>query len=204
MRKHLILSAVVALTTGGQALAGDISYNYVQADLQVSRISDDDDNYDEHENGVGGGVHASAELGSHLLGLLDISTTEYDFGVDVRYTYTTLGLGVHAPISSAVDFVSAASFEHAKVKVPSFGGDSVNGWGLSAGVRGIAGNVQWNSGLKYRSIDSVDILGVAAGVRYYFRLHLAAGIDFSAHRFEGGTIETFTAVNLRYDFGSSR
>jgi hypothetical protein len=202
MRKQLFFSTVAALALGGQVLAGDISYNYVQADLQASRISDDD--YDEHENGLGYALHGSAELGSHLLALLDISSTKYDFGVDVRYTYTTLGLGVHAPVTSAVDFVGAASFERVKFKVTSYGSDTPNGWGLGAGVRGIAHKVQWNTMLKYRYIDETGLWSIAAGARYYVLSYLAAGVELAAQRFEGGTIETFTAVTLRYDFGSRR
>jgi hypothetical protein len=204
MRKQLFLSAVAALAVDGQVLAGDISYNYVQADVHAGRISDDDDDYDEHENGLGFGLHGSAELGPHLLAMLDLSSTEYDFGVDVRYTYTTLGLGMHAPVSSAVDFVGAASFEHVKYKASSYFSDTADGWGLSAGVRGIAHKVQWNTMLKYRDINDSGLWGIAAGARYYFLPHLAAGVELAAQRFEGGTIETFTAVTLRYDFGNRR
>jgi hypothetical protein len=208
MNKRVIFSAAAALLLGGQALAEGISYNYVQADLIGSQLRGSGD----HTNGSGFGVNGSVGIGANALGFFDLWTTKYsESGADLRFTPISLGLGTHVPLSGTTDFVGTASFERVRAKASlaglGSGSESYNGWGLGAGLRGLAGDqIDWTAGLKYRHLSTLkSIFGLTFGGHYYFTPQFALGLDLTFQKYDKNTLdvkENMASVVFRYDFGS--
>jgi len=207
MRKHIILSTIAAVLLGGQALADDISYNYVQGDLLGTELKDSGDS----TNGSGAAFRSSVGFGSNLFGVFDIASNKYsESGATLRFTDGSLGIGGHVPMSSTVDFFGTATFERVKVKasVSGFGsvGDSYSGWGLGAGVRGLFGEKgEWNASLKYRDVgDLKSIVGITVGGRYHFTPAFSVGLDVTGQKYDKNTLdvsESIGSVNFRYELG---
>jgi len=208
MRKYLLLSAAAALAVAGQALADGMSYNYIQADLVGSQLRAGGDS----TSGSGLGLNGSVEFGAVLTGTVDFGTTKYsESGASLRFTPISAGVGVHLPISNMIDFVGGPSFERMEVKASvsglGSGSDSYSGWGLGAGLRGLAGeHFDWTAGLKYRHLkDLKSIVGFSVGGHYYFTPNFALGLDLTAQKFDKNTLdakESLASLGFRYDFGS--
>jgi len=207
MRKHLILSAAAALVLGGQALADDMNYTYVQGNLLGSTISNDGGSTD----GNGGGMEASMLLGGNLFASADLETVKYsESGTSLRFTSGSFGLGGYLPLGANLDLVSGVSFERldAKYSDDEFGSDSesFNGWGIRFGLRGrFAGKWQWDAGVKYRDIkDLQSIISVPLNVRYYFTPAFALGAGLTYNKYDKDTLashESVAAISVRYEFG---
>lgn len=208
MRKHLFLSAAAALVVGGNALAAEVSYNYVQGGLAVSRLSASGDS----ENGLGIGIGAEARIWEFLYGFADVSSVQYDFtGGKTTFTPASLGVGANTSLG-AVDVFGGLSLERVKYEFNPDGPGgtfsiSDTGVGLTAGVRGVLGeNIQWSGSLKYRDLDDLDsALGISVSGHYYFRPNMAAGLTLTRTDYRsGGPNETVALLNFRYDFSSMR
>ena len=206
-RNQVIFSAAAALLLGGQALAEGMSYNYVQVDVIGSQLRGSGD----HTNGSGFGAHGSVGFGQSAIGFFDVGTTKYsESGADLKFTPVSLGLGAHVPLSDMTDFVGTASYERVKAKasLAGFGSasDSYSGWGLGAGLRGLAGEkFDWTATLKYRHVSTLkSIFGLTVGGHYYFTPQLALGLDLTTQKYDKSVLdvkENMAALSFRYDFG---
>jgi Outer membrane protein beta-barrel domain len=207
MHKRFIFSAAAALLLGGSALADGMSYNYIQADVIGSQLRGGGD----HSNGSGFGLNGSVEFGSTAIGFVDVGTTKYsESGADLRFTPISLGVGAHIPLGGMTDFVGTASYERVKTKASLAGVGSVNasysGWGLGAGLRGLAGDrFDWTAGLKYRHVSDIkSIFGFSVGGHYYFTPNFAVGLDLTTQKYDKNTLdvkENIASLGFRYDFG---
>lgn len=207
MRKHLFLSAAAALVVGGNALAAEVSYNYVQGGLAVSRLSGNG----ESDTGIGLGVKGEAEIWSFLYGSLDVGNVKYSptDAVDLTFQPVSLGVGAHTALGS-VDVFGGLSLERVKVKtdVDGFGSNSNSdsGLGLTVGARGmVAENIQWTGSLKYRDMDDLDsIITIDVGGHYYFKPNMAVGVNLTRNDYDNDLAETAVLFSFRYDFSSMR
>lgn len=209
MRKHLILSAAVAMAIGGNAFAAEgVSYNFGQGGLLISSS----DVLGDSETGLGIGVGGEAEIWEFLYGFLNVSTVKYSLdGGDVTLTPASLGVGAHWSLG-AVDVFGGLSLERVKLKAnPDGPADSFSysesGPGLTVGARGIImDNVQWSGSLKYADLGDFDnVLTLGVSGHYYFNDNMAVGINLARTEYDGPSDgETSALLNFRYDFSSFR
>ncbi|MEJ0099657.1 MAG: outer membrane beta-barrel protein [Pseudomonadota bacterium] len=200
MRKHLILSAVAAMTVAGSAMADGLSYTYAQGDFQAGKLKGSGDSV----NGTGFGADGSIGFMSNFFGTVGIDTNKYsENGESLRFTNLSVGLGGHWPLTPMIDLVGEASFERAHLKEENILSDSYNGWGLSAGVRGMATDkIQWNGSVNYR--DAGDIgsgIGLDLGGRYYFMPAFSVGVDLTYQKYDDTSLKQSGIVaSARYEF----
>lgn len=210
MRKPITLFAIAALTTGWQAHADDMSYSYLQIDLQGAELSGG--GYGTI-SGAGFAAHGSAEIGPVAYVFGDYGNTRYaGSGVKVRFLPGTLGLGGHMSISSAIDLLGGVSAERVTIRTGVVGfpqpgtSDSFNGWGIQLGGRGWLGeSFQWTFGVKYRDLQKLEtIYSISLGGRYYFRRAWAFGMDYTYQKYDNTILfgrDSLGSVNVRYTFG---
>jgi len=184
MSKLATISALAMLATGGQALAEDFNYHYIDAGVILADAGGNND-------GVGFGVAGSMDL----VGLYQnatafggVSYIDFDGG---NLLNLESGLGFHWPIASVVDFTGGLALEFQKFT----GAGSDLGFGLNAGVRARPFAPQWelNGGLKYVDISHYQDTSVILGARYSFKPGMSAGVQLSS-----GDIDYWT-LSLRWE-----
>jgi len=210
MRKLITLFAVAAMTVGRQAHADDMSYSYLQADLQGAELSGG--GYGTI-SGAGYAVHGSVEIGPWVYAFGDYGNTRYaGSGVKARFLPGTAGLGGHMSLSSAIDLLGGVSAERLKIRTGVVGfpqpgtSDTFNGWGIQLGGRGWLGETfQWTFGVKYRDLHELEsIYSVSLGGRYYFRRAWALGMDYTYQKYQNYILfgrDSLGSLNIRYTFG---
>lgn len=186
MKKMATIAALAMLATGGQALAAEFDYHFLDAGVILADAGPRD--------GVGVGVAGSmdvAGLYQNATAFGGVSYVDLD-GLDFLNLHA--GMGFHWPIASVVDFNGGLSLEYQRV---SLGGssDSDLGFGLNAGVRARPFSPEWelNGGLKYVDIGLYDDTFIVLGARYAFRPGMAAGLHLAS-----GDIDSWT-LSLRWD-----
>ena len=209
MRKVIPLFAVAALAMGREALADDMSYTYIQADLQGAELN----GYFGTISGAGFALHGSAEIGPWIYAFGDYGNTKYaGNGLKVRFLPGTIGLGTHFSLSSAIDMYGGVSAEHLKVKTGNVGfpgpvtSDTFKGWGIMVGARGWLGeSFQWTFDVKHRDLHDLEsIYSVSLGGRYYFRRAWALGMEYTYQKYDNDILfgrDSLGSLNLRYTFG---
>ncbi len=210
MRKVIVLFAVAALTLGREALADDMSYSYVQLDLQGAELSGG--GYGTL-SGAGYAVHGSAELGPWVYIFGDYGNTRYKGnGLKARFLPGTAGLGGHVSLSSTIDLYGGASVEWLTIRTGVVGfpvegtSDSFKGWGVGLGARGWLGeSFQWTFDVKHRDLrDLQNINSISLGGRYYFRRAWAVGMDYTYQKYNNYIVfgrDSLGSLNVRYTFG---
>lgn len=155
------------------AMAGDLSYSYVEGGYQRVELDDSSGlNVDGDSYGIGG----SMEIGDsfHVFG--DVAKSKFDYSADLdQYS---LGVGYHTSMTDSVDAIFELAYVHAEADVFGFSAKD-DGYGASIGVRAMLGN-QFELG---GSVNYVDLGGgsddttVDGSVRYYVTPAIALGIN---------------------------
>jgi opacity protein-like surface antigen len=170
--KHLCLIAAL-LSLSVAAAAEGLDYSYVQG--SYSQVEFDDIDVD----GDGFGIAGSFAIGDRFAVIAGYDVADYDFGLDTT-AYEIGGL-FHAPLTDRGDFVGTLSYVSLEVDVPNFGSVDDDGFGVGAGLRGMASpKVELNGGISYVDFsDGGDDTTFGAGVRYHFTDAVSAGLDGS-------------------------
>jgi hypothetical protein len=209
MRKVFVLLAAAALPVGTGALAGDMSYNYLQADLQGAELS----GYFGIISGAGVAVHGSAGIGPWAYAFGDYSNTKYaGNGLKVRFLTGRFGLGGHVSLSSTIDIFGGASVERLKIRTGIVGfpteddSETFNGWGVNLGSRGWLGeSFQWTFIVNHRDFqDLSSIYSIALGGRYYIRRAWSVGMDYTYQKYDNKILfgrDSLGSLNVRYTIG---
>jgi hypothetical protein len=207
MRRRIVF-VVAGLALGGKALAGDMSYSYLQVDLLGGQL---DARY-ASISGSGAGLRGSLELGPWLDVVGGYSSTKYaGDGVKFKFVPRSAGVGAHASLSSALDVFGDATVQRLTIRTGAvgFGGytdsQSFNGWGVRAGVRGWLGEkFQWTGDLGYNDFKQLQALvTIGVGGSYFFTPKLSLGMDFRYQKYDNYALaahESIGSVNLRYSF----
>ena len=179
------------LVFAAPALAGDLSYNYLQ--LGYQRVDVDDINVDGDGFGLGG----SFEVGENWFIQAGYATAELDFGVDLDQL--GVGVGYHVDMSENADFFATLSYVSVEASVPGFGSADDDGFGVSIGVRGmVSEQVELTGSLGYVDLsDSGDSTSLNAAAFYNFTDAFALGLVL-------GTDDDVTSYGLagRFYFGN--
>jgi hypothetical protein len=185
MKKMAMVSALAMLAMGGQALAEDFDYHFLDAGLILADAGGSND-------GVGFAVDGSTDL----TGLYE-NATAFGGASYVDFDGGNLlnlhgGMGFHWPLASIVDFNGGVALEYQKV---SGGGSSDLGFSLNAGVRARPFAPAWelDGGLQYVDIGQYEDTRVVLGARYTFRPGMSAGVHLNS-----GDIDYWT-LSLRWD-----
>ncbi len=170
LRKSL---GILLLVAAVPAVAGDLSYNYIEAGYQRIEI---DDVAGIDVDGDGFGIGGSFEIGDDWFVRAGYSTADFDFGIDLDQT--VLGVGYHADISPNTDVFATVNYVRAEVSASGFGSVDDDGFGISVGVRGmLTEQVELTGSLGYVDLDdSGDSTTVAAAGFYNFTDMFSAGI----------------------------
>jgi opacity protein-like surface antigen len=190
VRKQILVGTALLIGATGSALAAEgVSYSYLEGGYGYTDVAGSAGGGHADELSIGG----SAAFGENLFGFGHVSTWDYS---GFKATYLALGVGFHAGISDSVDFVTGLSFELADPE----GGGSDTGFGLSAGLRGMATeNLELSGEVEYTDFGGgADGMTFSVGGRYYFTETFAAGLDVSMDD-EGDS--TTIGLSLRYAFG---
>jgi hypothetical protein len=210
MRKHIALGTVIALGVGAQAMAAEsLSYSYVEgAFVQGDMGSIDGAEGDITADGDGILASGSAAFGERFFafasfGSLNLNDIEVDGDAvegKVKVKPLTVGLGFHMPVGASVDFVTGVSYERIKFSVSDGEvsiSDSDDGYGVSAGLRGLIGErLELSGNLKYLDLGSSELV-YSVGGRFHFTDMVSAGLDYS--KYDDSDL-TIWGANVRYSF----
>lgn len=157
------------LVFASPALAGDLSYNYLE--LGYQRIDVDDINVDGDGFVLGG----SFEVGEDWFIAASYGTAELDFGVD--FDQLEAGVGYHMDMSPNADFFAKLSYVSVEASVPGFGSADDDGFGVRIGVRGmVSEQVELSGSIGYVDLsDSGDNTSFGAAALYSFTDAFALG-----------------------------
>jgi hypothetical protein len=188
MNRGIWIIGLAAFPLGALAQDG-FDYTYVEG----AYLSSDVDAGPFSADGDGLGVRGSIALGGklHLFG--EYATQDHDFDVDT--SSWSVGVGLHHPIQSNLDFVAELGWVKIEVDTP-FGSADDDGLGLSGGVRYRAGQkVELEGMLHYVDMDGSDT-SLGLGGRYYFTpsFALTSGLLFDDN-------DTGWSIGVRASFG---
>ena len=174
------LSALALLALAAPAMAGDLSYSFVQGGYQ--RIDFDDD-FIGSVDGDGFGLGFSFEVGENFFVAGSYGTAELDadafFGFSVDFDQTAIGVGYHAPISDKTDFFGTVSWVKAEASISGFGSEDEDGYGLGLGMRSyLTDKFELNGSIGYVDLrDGSDGTSVGVGALYEFTPTFAVVFD---------------------------
>jgi outer membrane receptor protein involved in Fe transport len=137
MKKQIVLALALAAASFA-ATAGERSYSYVEAGWNRATL-DIDNNHDADFDGFA--VRGSYGFNQfHVFGAY--SSVNNDDLIDIDLNESQLGFGIHHAIDEKADVIGEVSYLRQEVEASAFGlsaKDHVNGYRLSAGVRGQLG-----------------------------------------------------------------
>jgi hypothetical protein len=183
------------LCLAAPALAGDLSYDYVEFGYQ--KVEFDDDLFPGIDiDGDGFDISGSFEVGEDWFIDVGYSKLDFDFGVDLEQLQ--IGGGWHTDISPNTDFFATLSYVSAEVSASGFGSVDEDGFGATVGVRGMLAE-DWELG---GSIAYVDLGDGADGTAFSAWLLYSISDAFSAG-FTISTDDDLTGYGLsgRFYFG---
>jgi len=171
MNKSAVILALGALAIGGQAVAADFSYHYLDAGLILADAPGSND-------GKGLGVNGSTDLQlyQNATGFGGVNYIDFDGGSLLNLEG---GMGFHWPLARQVDFTGGGALEFNRY---GNGGGSHLGIGLNAGVRARPFAPQWelDGGLKYIDVGHYDDTSIVLGARYTFQPGMSAGVSLTS------------------------
>ena len=174
------LLALTLLALAAPAMAGDLSYTFVQGGYQ--RIDFDDD-FIGSVDGDGFGLGFSFEVGENFFIAGSYGTAELDtddiLGRTVDYDRTDVGLGCRGAVADKTDFFGIVSWVKAEASTSGFGSQDDDGYGLTVGLRSmVTDKVELEGHLGYVDLgDSGDGTSVGVGALYEFTPTFAVGFD---------------------------
>ena len=171
--KILLSVATLSASLSSVSVAGEFSYNYIQA----SYASIDIDVLGTNVSGNGVSISGSFDLSENLAFDAEYSSTSYDFGIDS--TGLDFGVTFHTPIAPKADFTAGLGFVKSEVTAPGFSDDDTASF-LDVGIRNkINDTMEVEAGLSIIDIgsDSSTSLDLTLGVDINKKLQF--GIGFS-------------------------
>jgi len=161
MKKQFALAIALAAASFG-ALAGELSYNYIEGGYVRTDINNLGD-------GDGFAVNGSVALGEqfHLFGGYSMQDAS-ESGVNIDLDAFRIGAGWNHALGDRVDFIARAAYEHseADASVAGFGSidGETDGYSIEAGFRGLTsldGDIEgWILG-GFADTNDVDVGGVS-------------------------------------------
>lgn len=154
------------------AQADEMSYSY----LEVAYVDADLDNV---ASGDGPSLRGSFGIAENFFVFADYTTLEFPASVDLDII--NAGVGGRYGISDKVDLVGKIAYTELDLSVPGFGSDSVDGFAVSAGLRGqVTEDFELEGHVIHTDLgsDGGDSTGFAVGGRYFFTKNFAAGVEY--------------------------
>ncbi len=125
MIKNAFIAAVLLSALNAQA--ADLSYTYLDVGLGVIEVEDEGETYDGDGVALGGSI-AAGEVFYFTAGLANADIE------NVEQRTTSLGVGVHAPLSTNTDVYVDVSYVRADIEEGNWSIDD-NGVGYTLGIR---------------------------------------------------------------------
>lgn len=193
MNRKTLAAAFVLLA--GPALAEEISYNFIEIGYQ--RITIDNVLGDQDIDGDGFEIAAAVELGEHWFLAADYSQGSFDYGIDLDQAL--VGAGFHVGMTPATDFYAALSYVRVESAISGFGSDDEDGYGITAGVRGlVTERFELQADITYIDFgDDGDVTAYGVSGTYNFTPRFAGAINIEVEDEAKGY-----GVGLRYYFGT--
>jgi len=191
-RRFLGVILVFALSP---ALAGDLSYSFIELGYQKADIDAGLAGIDV--DGDGYGIRGSFEVGENWFIPVSYSALSFDLGVDLDQL--SAGVGYHGELSSGTDFFATLSYLRAEVSASGFGSADESGYGATIGVRGMLTDaVELSGSIGYSDLgDGADGTAFGASALYSFTDNFALGFNLG---FEEDV--TIYGVGARFYFGN--
>lgn len=173
VKKLLVGTALVFALS--PALAGDLSYNYVELGYQKAELDDNLAGFDV--DGDGFGIRGAFEVSENWFITASYSALEFDFGVDLDQL--SFGGGYHTAISDRTDLVVTLSYLSAEVSASGFGSVDEDGYGASVGLRSmLSDQLELHAGIGYSDLgDGADGTAFSGGALYSFTDNFALGLE---------------------------
>ena len=193
MLKRLLGIVLMCFVT--PAMAGGLSYNYVELGYQHAEL--DGDFAGISVDGDGFGISGSFEVGESWFIAASYDTLGFDFDVDLDQL--AVGGGFYMDLSDRADFYAALSYIQAEISAPGLGSADEDGYGVAVGVRGmVTDKVELNGSLSYSDLgDGADGTSFGAGALYSFTETFALGVAL-----ETDDDVTVYGIGARFYFGN--
>lgn len=185
-----VLTSLLVVAFATPAMAGEFSYNYIEAGYQRVEL---DDNVGFTVDGDLYGIGGSVEIGNSFRVFGDYASTDLQFDVDIdQYS---LGIGYHTPVSANLDVIFDLAYVHAEADAIGLSVDE-DGYGASVGVRSMLGNrFELTGSVNYVDLGSgSDDTSLATAFRYYvtpavsFGVNVGVGDDLTSY---GAAIQVY-------------
>ena len=193
MYKKLLGITLALLAT--PALAADLSYSFVELGYQRAELDDQLAGFDV--DGDGFGISGSFEINENWFVPISYNSLGFDFGVDLDQA--SAGIGYHTGLSNGSDFFATLNYLRAEVSASGFGSADEDGYGVTAGIRGmLTDSVELSGSLSYSDLgNGADGTAFGASALYNFSESFALGFNL-------GIDEDVTIYGLgaRFYFGN--
>jgi hypothetical protein len=193
----VVLGGILLAFASIAAHAADMSYSYV--DVNWVNLDADSDELGISESADGFGVNGSVGFGENFFGFVDYRSVEGDiFGTNFDIDQVSVGLGGHYGISESADLVGRIGYTQLDASVSGFGSEDVDGFLLSAGVRGeLAEDFELEGHVIYTDLgdDGGDDTSFAVDARYFFTEQFALDAGY-----ETGDDLDIWHVGIRFAF----
>lgn len=178
------------------ALAGDLSYNFVEVGYQKVDL-DEDPLPGVSVDGDGFGIGGAFEVGESWFITAGYSRVEFDFGID--FDQLGIGAGYHVDVSQNADFFATLSFVRVEASASGFESADEDGFGATIGIRGMVGEkVELSGAIGYVDLgDGGDGTSFGVAGLYNFTNAFALGLNIE-------TDDDFTSygIGARFYFGN--
>jgi len=166
MRKGISIVGLATLPLAALGQERGFDYTYVEASYLSSEVEAGPFDAD----GDGLGLRGSFAMSDLLHLFAEYSTQDHDFGIDT--SALSVGVGLHKPLQSKLDFFGELGWVSAEVDTP-VGDVDDDGIGLSAGLRFRASDsVELEGAINHVNLDDSDTSLSLRG-RYYFNRSFA-------------------------------
>jgi hypothetical protein len=174
--------------------ADDMSYSYIEGGYTEADL-------DNVADGDGFSVRGSVSFSENFFVFGEYATFGFPGSVDLDQI--SAGLGGHLDISDRVDLVGRVGYTELDLSVPGFGSGSVDGFLVSAGIRGqVSDSFELEAHAVHTDLgsDGGDSTGFVVGGRYFFTESFAAGLEYRTGDELGGADLDVIFVGVRFTF----
>lgn len=194
MLKNILGASLFVLAA--PALAGDLSYNFVEVGYQKVDL-DEDPLPGVSVDGDGYGIGGAFEVGESWFITAGYSKVEFDFNIDLDQL--GLGVGYHVDVSPNADFFATLSYVRAEASVSGFESVDEDGFGATIGIRGMVGEkVELSGSIGYVDLgDGGDGTSFGVAALYNVTDAIALGLNI-----ETDDDVTGYGIGARFYFGN--
>jgi hypothetical protein len=171
-----------------------MSYSYIEGGYTEADL-------DNVADGDGFSVRGSVSFSENFFVFGEYATFGFPGSVDLDQI--SAGLGGHLDISDRVDLVGRVGYTELDLSVPGFGSGSVDGFLVSAGIRGqVSDSFELEAHAVHTDLgsDGGDSTGFVVGGRYFFTESFAAGLEYRTGDELGGADLDVIFVGVRFTF----